>query len=107
MNDEIAGVDTLTLPPLTRPILQLFLLLSSTFYHYFPAKEVFVWIFSCILCTLVHLPPLSFHKSEDAGIDPRTVANLALVVRRSKPPPRTPQLLMGRNETMREPHEQK
>ncbi len=38
MNDEIAGVDTLALPPLTRPVLQLLLLLSSTFYHYFSSE---------------------------------------------------------------------
>jgi hypothetical protein len=35
MNDEIAGVDTLALPPLTRPVLQLlFLLVNNIFTHY-------------------------------------------------------------------------
>ncbi len=34
--------------------------------------------------TLLHLPPLRFHTvSEDAGIEPRTVATLALAVRRA------------------------
>jgi hypothetical protein len=35
MNDEIAGVDTLALPPLTRPVLQLlFLLVNNIVTHY-------------------------------------------------------------------------
>ncbi len=33
--------------------------------------------------TLPHLPPLRFPVSEDAGIEPRTVATLALTARRS------------------------
>ncbi len=38
--------------------------------------------FSELYSTLLHLPPLRFH-SEDAGIEPRTVASSALAVRRS------------------------
>ncbi len=43
------------------------------------------WIFSFYVrnSTLLHLPPLRFHCSEDAGIEPRTVATLALTARRS------------------------
>jgi len=33
--------------------------------------------------TLLHLPPLIFNVSEDAGIEPRTVATTALAIRRS------------------------
>jgi hypothetical protein len=33
--------------------------------------------------TLLHLPPLRFHCVEDAGIETRTVATLALTARRS------------------------
>jgi hypothetical protein len=35
--------------------------------------------------TLLHLRPSYSTKSEDAGIEPRTVATSALTVRRSKP----------------------
>jgi hypothetical protein len=34
--------------------------------------------------TLLHLPPLRFHLSEDAGIEPRTVATTALAVSKAK-----------------------
>ncbi len=40
----------------------------------------------CEFSTLLHLPPLRFHLSEDAGIEPRTVATFAFAVRRSKNP---------------------
>jgi hypothetical protein len=34
--------------------------------------------------TLLYLPTLRFHVSEDAGIEPRTVATTTLAVRRSE-----------------------
>ncbi len=39
--------------------------------------------------TLLHLPPLDSTVSEDAGIEPRTIATLALTVRHSKPSDRS------------------
>jgi hypothetical protein len=38
---------------------------------------------SVLYSTLIHLPPLRFTVSEDAGIEPRKVAISALAVRRS------------------------
>jgi len=40
-------------------------------------------IFYALCSTLLHLTPPDFAVSEDAGIEPRTVATLALTVRRS------------------------
>jgi hypothetical protein len=47
-------------------------------------KQGDFWIFCFVLySTLLHLPPSDTTVSEDAGIEPRTVATLALAVRRS------------------------
>jgi hypothetical protein len=57
-------------------------------------RGIFLY-FLCTLfyCTLLHLLPLGFHCSEDAGIEPTTVATLALTARRSNPLARShPQL---------------
>ncbi len=40
-------------------------------------------IFYALCSTLLHLTPPDFAVSEDAGIEPRNVATLALTVRRS------------------------
>jgi hypothetical protein len=73
MNDEIAGVDTLALPPLTRPVLQLLLLLSSIFYHSFFQGTVnffdFFIYFMQHCFTAFCRPSVSTTMSEDAGIE--------------------------------------
>ncbi len=49
-------------------------------------KMLLKWRISTVRCsTLHHTPPTDFNKSEDVGNEPRTVATLALAVRRSNP----------------------
>jgi hypothetical protein len=54
---------------------------------YVPVKEITwgsFWIFYVLYSTLLnHHRPLDFSVSEDAGIEPRIVATLALAIRHS------------------------
>jgi hypothetical protein len=55
-----------------------------TMLPYNSSINIIIWIFYVLDSTLFHLPPLRFHcVAEDVGIEIRTVATLALAVRRS------------------------
>jgi hypothetical protein len=50
---------------------------------YVASNFVFNYIFNMLYSTLLHLSPSDSNVSEDAEIEPRTVATVALTVRRS------------------------
>ncbi len=59
---------------------------SYTFFLSFsPLKGELFWTFAFHVrySTLLHMPPSDYTASEDAGIEPRTVATMALAVRSS------------------------
>ncbi len=72
MNDEIAGVDTLALPPLTRPVLQLLLLLSSEHFIIIFSSEgrIILDFFMYFIKQLLICRLSASIMSQDVGIDP-------------------------------------
>jgi hypothetical protein len=66
---------------------------SEELFKFLFKADIWIFLFYVKYSTLLHLPPSDSTESEDAGIEPGTVATAALAVRRSNHSARSHQII--------------